>query len=229
MANFHGRRTDIMLSLQYGRPTMFFRDRMAELWNKLASGGHRLDYAPVTPLNDLHPYLNKICSDIANLCCLINRDPRQPILDLLGFEETFVSICYRLLQLIPMQDTACQIDTQTVFHLGLLIFTMTTFFQVGQKQIIDFKALSLRFQNFLDSDPSELEESLSLWLVTLGGIWCPKDLNRDLVASRICLLAQQQGIGSWSEFRSCLGRFPWIHALHDQPGLELWNQVQRSH
>ncbi|KAE8138646.1 hypothetical protein BDV38DRAFT_69075 [Aspergillus pseudotamarii] len=222
-------KTDIMLSLQYGRPTMFFRDHMAEVWNKLASDRHRLYYAPVTPWNDLHPYLNTIYSDIMNLCYLLNCDPYQPILDLLGFEETFVSICYRLLRFIPMENSACQVDTQTACHLGLLMFTMTTFFQVGQKQIIDFKALSLRFQNFLDSDPSELEDSLSLWLITLGGIWCSKDLNRDLAASRIRLLAQKHGIFSWNELRGCLGKFPWIHALHDQPGLGLWNQVQRSH
>ncbi|KAE8370606.1 hypothetical protein BDV27DRAFT_35461 [Aspergillus caelatus] len=222
-------KTDIMLSLQYGRPTMFFRDHMAEVWNKLTTLGHRLDHVPVTPWNDLHPYLNTICSDIMYLCCLLNCDPRRPILDFLGFEETFVSICYRLLQFIPMQDSACQIDTQTACHLGLLMFTMATFFQVGQKQIIDFKALSLRFQNFLDGDLCEVDDGLSLWLITLGGIWCSKDLNRGLVASRIGLLARQQGISSWSELRGWLGKFPWIHALHDQPGHELWNQVQHSH
>ncbi|KAE8147057.1 hypothetical protein BDV25DRAFT_169418 [Aspergillus avenaceus] len=222
-------KTDIMLSLQYGRPTMFFRDHMAEVWNKLASSGHCFDYAPVTPLNDLHPYLNGVSSDIMNLCYLLNCDPSQPILDLLGFEETFVSICYRLLRFIPIQDSTCQFDTQTVYHLGLLIFTMTTFFQVGRKQIIHFKALSLRFQNFLDSGPSELEDSLRLWLLTIAGVWCSKDLNRDLVASKIRLLVQNQGIGGWGELRGFLEKFPWIHALHDQAGLELWNQVQRSH
>ncbi|KAB8268312.1 hypothetical protein BDV30DRAFT_17796 [Aspergillus minisclerotigenes] len=222
-------KTDIMLSLQYGRPTMFFRDHMAEVWNKIASDGHRLDHAPVTPWNGLQPRLNDIFSDIMIFCYLLNCKPRQPILDLLGFEETFVSICYRLLRFLPMQDFPCRVDMQTVCHLGLLMFTMTTFFQVGQKQIIDFKALSLRFQNFLNSDPCELEDSMSLWLLTLGGIWCSKDINNGLVASRIRLLAEQQGIDSWSELRGCLGKFPWIHALHDEPAHRLWDQVQRSH
>ncbi|KAE8326024.1 hypothetical protein BDV39DRAFT_216191 [Aspergillus sergii] len=220
---------NLTLVLKYGRPTMFFRDHMPEVWNKLASDGHRLDHAPVTPWNGLHPHLNAIFSDIMNLCCLLNCKPRQPILDLLGFEETFVSICYRLLRFLPMQDFPCRIDMQTVCHLGLLMFTMTTFFQVGQKQIVDFKALSLRFQNFLNSDSCELEDSMSLWLLTLCGIWCSKDINNGLVASRIHLLAEQQGIDSWSELRGCLGTFPWIHALHDEPGHRLWDQISWSY
>ncbi|OGM41851.1 hypothetical protein ABOM_009651 [Aspergillus bombycis] len=159
-------KADIMLSLQCGRPTMFFRDHMAEVWTKLASSGHRLHGAPVTPWNDLHPYLHAILSDIMNLSYLLNCAPRQPILDLLGFEETFVSICYRLLRFIPMQDSV-RVDTQTACHLGLLMFTMATFFQIGQKRIIEFNILSLRFQNFLTSDRCEVADSMILWLITL--------------------------------------------------------------
>lgn len=208
---------------------MFFRDHMAEVWNKVISRGCHLDLAPVIPCNSLNRYLYDILSDVMAICYLLNNDPNQPILDLLGFEEAFVSLCYRLLRFIPIKDSTGPIESQTAYHLGLLIFIMTTFFRIGRSQIIDFKTLSLRFQDFLNSNLSKLEYSLSLWLMVIGGIWCSKDLNSDWVASRIRELAERGGIGSWSELRGCLCNFPWIQAIHDQPSHKLWKQVQNSH
>ncbi|RAL03640.1 uncharacterized protein BO80DRAFT_349697 [Aspergillus ibericus CBS 121593] len=219
-------KADILLSLQYGKPIMFFRDNMAAVWNKLASGGH-LDHAPDMPCYNLSPYLHAILSDVMCVCYVFNSNSRHPIFDFLDFEEVYVSICYRLLRFISINAPTGQFDSQTACHLGLLMFTMTTFFQIDQTRIIDFKKLSLRFQNFLNGDLCELENDLSLWLLTLGGIWYSKDLNSDLIASKIRLLVQQPEIGSWGDFRDCLGRFPWIQALHDQPAHKLWNQVQQ--
>lgn len=204
---------------------MFFRDGMAQVWKKLASGGRRLDHARVVPCSGLNPYLRGILSDMLNICCLLNSDPRQSILDLLGFEEIFVSVCYSLLRFIPIKDSTGRIGSQEACHLGLLLFVLTMFFQVGRNRIIEFEALSLRLHAFLN-DLCENGTDLSLWVLALGGIWASGSMKSEVSASKVRRFTQQKGIDSWDKFQERLIKFPWIHAVHDGPAHQLWARIQ---
>ncbi|GAD98560.1 hypothetical protein FG04937.1 [Paecilomyces variotii No. 5] len=176
---------------------------------------------------ELRGGLNQLDGNL-NLILKVCNCPSRPILDLLGFEELFISTCYRLLRFMPIMDPTGQINSQTACHLGLLIFTVTTFFQLGQNRMIDFKGLSLRFQDVLSSDLGEVDDNMSLWFMTIGGVWYWNDFDNVQVASRLRQLVQQRGINSWRELRSHLYEFPWIQAVHDKPGHKLWNQIQYS-
>ncbi|KAJ5574042.1 uncharacterized protein N7459_008469 [Penicillium hispanicum] len=225
-------KADIMLAWQHGGPTMFFRDRMSEVRRTLASRGHHLDFSSVPPLvrdNELDSHLYSILSDLVGLCSLLNNNPHQPILDFLVFEEIFVSICYRLHRFRSLNDARTQHDSQTVCHLGLLMFTMVTFFQLNRTRIIDFRRASLCFKNFLSSELCTLENDATLWLMVLGGICHLGDDDMDWIAWKIRQLIQRRGMNSWEYVRSFLCKLPWIHAVHDQPGRELWNRVLHGH
>lgn len=211
---------------------MFFRDRMPEVRKTLASRGHHLDLSSVPPpVRDceLDSHLYSVLSDLVGLCWLLNNNPHQPILDFLVFEDIFVSICYRLLQFRSLNDARTQSDSQTVHHLGLLMFTMGTFFQLNRTRIIDFRRVSLCFKDFLGSELCTLENDATLWLMVLGGMCHLGDDDMGWIAWKIRQLVQRQGLNSWESVRSSLCKLPWIHAIHEQPGRELWNRVLHDH
>lgn len=202
---------------------------MDEVWKKLASRGYYRDYVPVLPCDNLDPHLKAVLSDTMRICFLFNSNPGQPILDLAGLEEVFVATCYRLLRFIPVRASTVQTSLETACHLGLLMFIMTAFFQIGQARIIDFEVLSLRFNDILTSDLCAPNHDISIWLMTIGSIWHSKGVQNDLITTKIRQQAQQRGIRSWGDFRGCLQKFPWIQALHDRPAYQIWTQVQQNH
>lgn len=206
---------------------MFFRDNLTEVWTTAASKNYDFDEIGVIHCENLHPYLYAIFCDATKVCSLLNKNTKQPLLDFISLEEIFVSICYRLLRFIPIHPHTGRIDSQSALGLGLLIFTMTTFFQANEKRIMDFKALCVRFEDLLRGNLSGFGDEISLWLLALGGIWFQKELVTDHVASKMRNLCSLRKIYTWVEFRACISKFPWITVIHDCLGEELWNQTQR--
>ena len=209
---------------------MFFRDRMPEVREILASEGYPLDHPALssTPFHELDPRLHDVLSDLMGLCWFVNHHPQQPQFAFLLFEEIFVSVCYRLLQFRTLNESRIQRDSQTEYHLGLLLFMVGSCFQMKGKRIVDFRLVSMCFKEFLDSELVLLGNDSTLWLMVLGGMCSLGEDDMDWIAGKIRQLAQARGIHSWEDAQSSICRFPWIHAVHDQSGRELWNRVLYS-
>ncbi|KAH8703375.1 hypothetical protein BGW36DRAFT_369254 [Talaromyces proteolyticus] len=225
-------KADIMLSLQHGKSTMYFRDRMAEVRNLLISKGLRLDY-PLTSqparYNQLYPSLQGIFSDVISFCRLLNAKTHNLVIDFLTFEEVLVSICYRLLNFRSLNESRKYSDVQNIYHVGLIVFMMTTFLQFNRHRIMNHRLLSLCLRDVMDTELHRDEDDLTLWFMIIGGIWISDGAEGGWINQRIQKMAVRRRINTWDEARRSVCMFPWVHALHDQPGCKLWSLVQNSH
>lgn len=211
---------------------MFFRDRMDRIQEILSSRGLRGNpYLPASFVgsDQIDPYIYAIYSDIMGICALVNDKTCLFVPDLLLFEEIVVSTCHRLLRFRTLGDSIARPDVNSMYHVGLIGFMMTTFLQFNRYRIMDYKLLSLRIRDVLKNEPTEHANDATFWLMMVGGIWVSNEADGDWIIPKIRRLAQQRKIDTWDEAVRVAYMFPWIYALHDEPARRLWTQAQRSH
>ena len=210
---------------------MFFRDRMSECRIILAANGLSLDRAPATSsiqYKQLDPYLYEILLDIMSLCSLFNENLLNRTIDLMTFQEILVSLCYRLLRFRSLNGSRQVSGIQAAYHIGLTVFTMTIFLQHDHRRIIHYGLIPLRLEDVLSNGMDEYENDFLFWLLIVGGIWVSSDESGDWLLPRIRIVAQRGGYDTWDEARNSICKFPWLNALHDQPGHKLWDQVHHD-
>ncbi|KAL6401646.1 hypothetical protein AUP68_15523 [Ilyonectria robusta] len=221
-------KTDIIFSLQHGGPTMFFRNRMPEVQVLLAPKGLSFDRpsaASSVQHKGLNPQLHEILLDVLGSSSLFNNRVRVHAVDLLTYQEMLVSICYRLIRFHPLDEPRLESDVEAIYHTGLTIFMMTIFLQYDRRRIMDHELASFCFRDTLDRTSLERDNELVLWYMIIGGIWISGEVDGDWLAPRIWMVAENLGIKSWDEVRKCVGKFPWVNVLHDEPGRVLWDHV----
>ncbi|RFU81113.1 hypothetical protein TARUN_1090 [Trichoderma arundinaceum] len=220
-------KVDIMLSLQHGGPPLFFRDRMAKVRNTLALTKLDIDgdaAASCPQHNLLEPYLHAILVDMMGVALLFNNGVQ---LDLETLQEMILSLGYRLIQFHPSEEERKLWQLQTSYHIGLTIFTMTVFLHAGRRQILDYERVDRRLKEILDTDLEDHNPELALWLSILGGVWASDGYGGHWIPPKIRLMSMRLDIRSWDDVYIVIGHFPWIHALHDDPGHALWDQAHQ--
>jgi hypothetical protein len=70
-----------------------------------------------------------------------------------------------------------------------------------------------------------MEGTTSLWLLFVGGISVFNAIDRVWLLPQITTSLFTLDIGSWSTARDKIRKFPWIDAIHDKLGQELWQAV----
>lgn len=204
---------------------------MTDVQNILALKGLCLDHSSAASSarhSQVDPYLHDILSDVMGICSLLNYNACNCVLDHLIFEEIIASIFYRLLRFRSLNDSRLYSDIQTVYHVGLIIFMMTTFLQFNNQRIIDHSLLSQCLRDVLDSELYEHDEDAILWLMIVGGIWVSGSVDGDWITPRIRNLAQRRSVSTWDEALMYVCEFPWIYSLHNPPAHELWSRVQHA-
>lgn len=219
-----------MLSLQHGKSTMFFRNCMTEVRKTLLSKGCQLDHPLTSPpaRYNLSICLQDIFSDVMSFCSLLNTGTSTLVLDFLSFEEVLMSVFYRLLNFRSLNESRKCSDLQAIYHVGLIVFMMTTFLQFNRHKIMNHRLLSLCIRDVLDSEIHGGDDDLTFWFMIVGGIWASDDIKGDWLHQRIRGMAVRRRIDSWNEARQILCMFPWANALHDKPGYKLWNKMQKA-
>lgn len=197
---------------------MFFRDRFPDL-AKVS-----LPSAPAA-VSTIDGRLKDVFRD-AMVFCHFLRDPTRQALDILIFEEAVVSLCYRLLSYRNLHNARYAINHESYVHLGLLLFSMTTFLQYRGRQIIEFPALARCIYDVLREADRKCEPQVLLWLSMLAGMWIADERAR--LASIVRYAAASLGLISWNVALRILHKFPWLPALHEGPGRTLWDKVYRS-
>lgn len=179
----------------------------------------------------LDPYLHDILVDIISLCSLFNNNLPNSTLDVNLFLENQTSICYRLLHFHPLGSHWPEpYDIiQAAYHTGLTVLMMTMFLQHDRRRVLDYSLITQCVWDVLEDSNSELlDEEFALWLMLMGGIWISVGVEVGSLLSRIQSTAEKLGLVRWDEACIIMARFPWIHALHDQPGRELWGRAIRD-
>ncbi|KAL7943490.1 hypothetical protein V8C42DRAFT_329199 [Trichoderma barbatum] len=221
-------KVDIMLSLQDGGPPLFFRDRMDKVRDVLAFTKLDIDgdAAASCPQHDLlEPYLHDILVDMMGVALLFNNDVQ---IDIEILQEMILSPGYRLIQFHPSEEERRLWQLQAAYHIGLMIFTMTVFLHAGRRQILDYKRVDRQLKEILDTDLEDHNPELTLWLSMLGGLWASAGYDEHWLPPRIRPMAMRLDIRSWDEACTVVGHFPWIHALHDDPGRALWDRAHQD-
>ena len=211
---------------------MFFRNRMPEIQKFLTSKGlclNRNSTASLVRHNRLDLYLHQVLLDVMSVCSLFNKNLHDRTLNLQTFQEITISLCYRLLRFRSLNDIRQQSDIEAAYHVGLIIFMMTTFLQYDRRRIVDFKLIPLCLRDILDSRLDEYDNEFVLWLMMVGGIWISVDVDGEMLAPRTRITAQRLGIDTWDGARSSVSKLPWINALHDQPGRRVWDRLHYGH
>lgn len=207
---------------------------MSEVRERLASRMSLLKGPSALPLiqhNELDPCLRVIFLDAMTASSIFNNFLPDRAFDLVTFQEMQVSICYRLFQFSALQSPMPECDIQAAYHIGLTIFMMTLFLQFDCRRMLDYQLTSLCFKDVLSHSFSGRDESgLGLWLTLVGGIWLSGDIEggaayKEWLSERLRREAQQLGVGNWDEAVNAVGKFPWIHTLHDKPGRIAWNEA----
>jgi hypothetical protein len=209
----------------------YSRDQMPEALTILASKEFNFDWnsaASSVRHSELNPYLHNILSDVTRLASLFNNMPTNRSLGMRTFQELLVSIFSRLIRFQSLQDYNQLSDIEAVYHIGLTIFMMTLLFQYRIGRILEFGQVSTRLQTVLDRSLVELDDNLVLWLLVLGGIWNKYGPNGSWLIPRITKLAQSQGTSTWIEVHNAVSMYPWINALHDEPGFAVWNSAYQT-
>ncbi len=208
---------------------MFFRDRIADVQEELASQGLSFDRASALSSiqhDGLDPDIHGPLLDALYLSALFNTEQYNYTLDVLTFQEIHFSICYRLFRFRLLECPRREYDVQITYHTGLTIFMMTLFLQFDCRRVLDYSLICLCLRDVLNNGPDEHDGSgLVLWLILVGGIWILGDADEDWLYPRIRSETRRLGLETWDEVLGVVTKFPWVHHLHGQPGRSVWNQV----
>ena len=169
--------------------------------------------------------LHNVIIDSICVCDLFNHGIGNRQIDLVTFQEMVYSICYRLLNFRPLDDPS-RTSVQAAYHIGLTMIVMSMFLRFDRRRVLDYRFLTCALSDTLDSWPVDADDELLLWLVMVGGIWVSGALGNDWLHQLIRRTSRKLGVESWDSVLDIVKTFPWIHALHDAPGRELWETVQ---
>lgn len=222
-----------MFALQYGGPTLFFRDRLQDVRKKVATKGIHFDLNSATttcsPYNSLDPDIEAALQGAMGVSTLFNNDLHNRALDCLTFIDIVISVFYRLLRFSILNEPPPESAVHATYHIGLIVFTMTMLARRDRSQTIKCGLIFQRLRAVLENGSDKCDNKLVFWVTFMGGIWVANDDEGEWFATRVRALAQQRGFDNWQTARSSLREFPWINGLHDEPGRELWDRIAQWH
>ena len=222
-------RTGVLLSFQSGKPATLFCDHMDQVRSVLYSkGAYPVYFEPIPKSLEMQmdPCLREVFVDLMEICTVINNNTSERVIDLLTFEEIVVSVGSRLLNFRSLEHSERLLDFQTVIHVGLVIFMLTTFLQLNHARIMEFKGLSSCLHAILSSNLHDHDPDFLLWIMVTASIWASGSTDGNLVLEKIRAILLTQSFATWESFRNIANKFPWIHAVHDEPASKIWSQLK---
>jgi hypothetical protein len=174
----------------------------------------------------LHAEIQDLVIDIANLCWLLSGGTLSGTkLDGYTFHDTLILMGYRLVQISPLGGSRPLSDLDSLVQLSLLSFLVAFFYALGGTRPA-FVLLSNLARSAVQGhtvDKGE-DQELLIWIMCMGqGTIFGKSDDAWLIPK----LRQAQlalGLNTWDDVRKLLPRYPWVDALHDKPGKELWER-----
>jgi hypothetical protein len=218
-------RTDLDFSLHYGTPTCFYRDRMPEVALALASEGFFMNANlgdPRPRFSTLHASLQQILLDVNSIASHFNSDQIAFRVDPQMLQEITVSVGCRLVRFHTLAGPPLKGRCESAYHIGLAAFVGTLFLQFGRRRYLKYKLIAQSIRDVVERGLNEEDADLFMWLLFIGGVSVLAGPDKAWLVPKIHQAARSLGITTWDGVQQCLVLFPWIKALHDEAGRELW-------
>ena len=176
---------------------------------------------------DIDSRLSSTMNDITTFSHLLDQNPARFGLTPSTFQGALILFAYRLLHIYPLANPPDNV-LEDALHLTALGFLTTILFEYGRLHVRGYDLLSNRLRNAISSLMTTIklkDQPALLWILFAGGIalFGPEDEAwlRPCILSTLSTLR----VESWEEGVEIIGRLPWIHAIHDRPGLVLWKAI----
>lgn len=168
--------------------------------------------------------LRRVFMDFMTLSALLNYKPDCFKPEPAAFQDALISVSYRLLHNYTSAGTGTDSSTEHVFRLGLLSLLTTIIYQFNPRRLT-YDVLAERFRAAVEIalDTACLDYTTSLWLLFIGGITVFEKSDMPWLLSRMRTNPLLRTITSWESTRDAFGKLPWMKAINDVPGRELWN------
>ncbi|KAJ4301484.1 hypothetical protein N0V90_003576 [Kalmusia sp. IMI 367209] len=223
-------KTDIMFTLHHEDVPRFYRDKLPEIKANLEAMNIPFDRDSAQKQIQ-HPSLNPrfldILLDVINTSTLFNDLLSTHRVDLYTFQEILVSICYRLFAFDAQRNTE-KPTIQDAYLVGLKLFMMSLFLQVGRQRLMEYDNMTCRLRGVLERGALDGEDELKLWLLMMGGVWILDDVDAEWLVPMAKEQARRMGLSRWDEAYEVLRKYPWIEALHDESGRTVWERSHRG-
>jgi hypothetical protein len=176
------------------------------------------------------PELRGVFADLMSVCDLLNSSHGSYKLEPFAFQEILISVCYRLLHRYPLTGNRPDNADEGACQLGILALMTTMIFQDGRSPRISYDLLAERLRSTIKSFSSNcvMEEVNFLWLLFVSGISVFKVTGRAWLLPCITKCVSTLNLGSWKAARDKFKKYPWIDAIHDELGQELWQESTRE-
>lgn len=173
--------------------------------------------------------LHRVLTEVMCICSLFNSHRNDFTIDLVTFQELIISLSCRLLRYRTLKESRQKSDLQSAYHLGLVLFIMTTFLQHEMRRILEYNLISFCLKDILDKRSQDLPDDFVLWLVLVGGVWTVDSEQKEWLSRMIRSKAQILGLLTWNKAQIAVSKYPWINVLHDLPSCELWTIAHGDH
>jgi hypothetical protein len=171
--------------------------------------------------------LYRVVQDMMNFSALLNSDHTCFKFEPFAYQDILISGCYRLLNRYPLAGDRPETSNDNALYLGLLALVTTMLFQHGRALRLTYDLLAEKLRGAIrdTSTNGPMEETTLLWLLFIGGIsvFGPNDRSWLLLQIKKCLFALK--ISSWEAALDTIKSLPWIDAIHENRGQELWQSV----
>lgn len=171
--------------------------------------------------------LRDVLIDLMSISYFFNDSHVFVKLDPYAYQEILIVVCYQLLQRNPLLCEGFEDVNENACHLGLLVLVTKLLFQHGRSRKFPYHLLLERVRFSIQSSLSNklVAETTRLWLLFVAGISVFGDTKLMLLMPQIRILLSGLNIDSWENARKTIKTLPWIDAVHDKPGKELWQTI----
>lgn len=217
-----------MFTLEHEGPPQFFRNNMLNIKKQFKDLGIPFDFRKSRGLVQhagLSPALLEILIDVISVSTLFNDLTSTSKIDLFQYQEIIISILYRIFAIPFHRGTSLPPTIGDAYHVGLTLFIMTLFLQHGKKRMLQYHNIVRRLRNVLDSKVLDQEHELKFWLSMAGGVWVSQDDGAEWLPPLVRSEAKKMRLTGWEDAKSVLKRYPWIHPLHDETGVQVWEKA----
>ena len=173
------------------------------------------------------PVLRDVLIDLLSISHFFNDSRVFVKLDPYAYQEILIVVCYQLLHRNPLLRAGFGDVNENACYLGLLAIVTKLLFQHGRSQRFPYNLLAERLRHAIKSSLSHklVEETTCLWVLFVAGISVFGDTDWMGLIPDIRTLLSRLNIDSWENARDKIKALPWINAVHDKPGRELWQAV----
>lgn len=168
--------------------------------------------------------LRDVLGEIMGLSWLLNNFEGH--LDGSTFNDKVILITYHLIQISPLSSQRLSSNLENLLHLSLLA-CITTIRLGFDNHIPIFTLLSKLFRTACEGYIVEnmVTQELLLWSLFIGNLSVLREQDDTWFIPKIQEATLNLNLCHWEDTCQVISKFPWVKALHDNPGKALWDRI----